>query len=475
MSSTKLRIVSALATLSLLAGTAGVASFAQIASAATNTTTNAATNVTSSGATLNGTNGDTAAIGSSFWVSTSTFSTASPTVPTGVFSTPDLGPVGSSTAFSSAASAATGLGTIQPNTTYYYAAWTNVNGTWMPGSVQHFTTLASTSPTISNVQVQSTQTCNASATITWNTNVPTRGFVSYGPTMSYGSTTTLETTASTNHSVTINNLNCSASYHFAITATDNSNNTSTSSDMTFTSGTTTNVNSISSVHITNVGTSSAMVSWNTSNPSTGTVWYGTTNSYGSSANSSTTASTTQSVTISGLNPGTLYHIAVSATGAATTTDMTFTTQSTGTSTPLAVTGIDAVKTTAIADNTFANGWEWVMHLTVPNNENAFRIKFSDWMNGSTSFPANGNMEIWSAQSSNASTSGSMVTAIGNNYDLNNGWLYLNGDADNNSANGRQIDVHILVKIPFNTAAGNYTTTFTAQSWPQNATSTASTT
>lgn len=479
MSITKLRIVSALATLSLLAGTAGVAS---LASAATTTTTNAATAVTASGATLNGTNGDTAATGSSFWVSTSTFSTASSTVPSGVYSTPDMGAVGANASFSAPLSSVTGLGTIMPNTTYYYAAWTNVGGTWMPGSVQHFTTASSTattSPVISNVHVTSSQTCNASATITWTTNVATRGFISYGTTTAYGSSTAMESATTTSHSVTVNNLVCSTLYHFAISAMDNGGNTTQSGDMTFTSGTTTSVNplQITNVAVSNIGTSSVTLTWNTNTAATGTVMYGTTTSYGSSMQSSTTASTTQSVTLSGLNPGTLYHFGITAnsgTSSVSTTDSTFTTTATGTTTPLAVTGIDPIKTTASADNTFANGWEWVMHLTVPNNETAFRMKFTDWANGSTTFPANGNMELWSAQSSNASTTGSALSAIGNTFDLNNGWMYLTGDADPNTA-GRQIDVHILVKIPTGTPAGSYTTTFTAQSWPSNATSTASTT
>ena len=48
-------------------------------------TTNPATAVTDADATLNGMNGGSAATGHSFWVSTSSFSTASPTIPSGVY------------------------------------------------------------------------------------------------------------------------------------------------------------------------------------------------------------------------------------------------------------------------------------------------------------------------------------------------------------------------------------------------------
>lgn len=379
MGKTTLRTVSVLATLALLGGAAGVAS---IASAANEVTTNAATNITSSNATLNATNGATAASGSAFWVSTSTISAApstSPSLPSGVYSTGDLGAVGTSSAFSaqlSSASIPAGF-TVSPNTTYHYVAWVNIGGTWFPGSDVSFTT---------------------------------------------GSTATT---------------------------------------------------SLSNITVNNIGSTTATINWTSNNACTGSVAYGTTTGYGSTASTTGSASTTQSVTLSNLSAGTLYHFAVTC-GTATSADMTFTTSPTGTTTPLAVTGVDAIRTTGIADNTYADGWEWVMHLTVPDNENAFRIKFTDWFlnnASSTSFPANDNMEVWSAQSSNAGSAGSAIAA-GNNF-ATNSWLMLTGDTSSTTP-GRQIDLHIMVKIPTGTAAGNYTTTYTAQSWPGSSTSTAPT-
>ena len=114
-------------------------------------TTDPATGVTAGDAALNGTNVALAAAGHSFWVSTSTFSTASPTIPSGVYSTPDLGAIAASTTFSATLSSLTvnavvhgqvpgTMPAITPNTTYYYAAWSFVNGTWYPGAIQAFTT-----------------------------------------------------------------------------------------------------------------------------------------------------------------------------------------------------------------------------------------------------------------------------------------------------------------------------------------------
>jgi hypothetical protein len=115
-------------------------------------TTNNATGITISDATLNGTNGPVAADGGvSFWVSTSTFSTVSPTIPAGVYSTPVLPAVVAGGAFSDPLSLVTtngittggvpgNLPAITPGTTYYFAAWSLVGGTWYPGAVLNFTT-----------------------------------------------------------------------------------------------------------------------------------------------------------------------------------------------------------------------------------------------------------------------------------------------------------------------------------------------
>jgi alpha-L-arabinofuranosidase len=74
---------------------------------------------------------------------------------------------------------------------------------------------------------------------------------------------------------------------------------------------------ISNVTVTNVTGTSATITWTTDVPSTGQVSYGTTTAYGSQS-ASTGASTTQSITITGLVPGQTYDFAVLATGAGAT-------------------------------------------------------------------------------------------------------------------------------------------------------------
>jgi hypothetical protein len=139
-----------------------------------------------------------------------------------------------------------------------------------------------------------------------------------------------------------------------------------------------------------------------------------------------------------------------------------TTPSTSTSTPaLALVGIDTIQGNATADGTFANGWEWVLHLTMPDSESHFAMKFGGFTSSSSSstIPALGNIRIYSPQSQTASTTGSTFTMSGTGYSQD---MMLSGDTSASTA-GRQIDVHVQVAVPAGTANGNYTTTFGALS------------
>ncbi len=230
---------------------------------------------------------------------------------------------------------------------------------------------------------------------------------------------------------------------------------------------------ISNIAVSNIGNNAATITWNTDVAATGMVSYGSTASYGSSSTAETTASTTHSATLTSLSEGSVYHFKVTESdtaGTATSSDMTFVTSSTASSTPLAFNGADAVNANAIADNTYADGWQWTLHFTVPDNENAFRVKFNDFSmtNGSGTVPIAGNVRVFSSQSSNASTTDSSIIETSNGY---SDWLYLNGDTST-STPGRQVDLTVEVKIPTGTLAGSYSTIFSAFSDPSTATSTA---
>lgn len=241
---------------------------------------------------------------------------------------------------------------------------------------------------------------------------------------------------------------------------------------------------ISDVTATNVGTSTATIHWTTDATSSSWVLYGPTMSYGLATPFDMTATTSHHAQLTGLDANTLYNFAVSSgneMGTSTSPNNTFVTASTSatstatstaTTTPLAVTGVDVISSVATADNLFADGWKWVLHLTIPDTENAFRMKFSDFVNtvstSTATIPVATNIRIFSPQSSNAMDQGSAMAATASS--VYGGWMNLVGDTSTTTP-GRQIDVTIEMRIPVGTAAGSYTTTFGAQSVPAAATST----
>jgi IPT/TIG domain len=461
MRSTYVSIASAVAGVALLGA---IGAFATIVSASTAPTTNAATAVTSTDATLNGTNGDTAATDSSFWVSTSTFSTASSTPPAGVYSTPDLGAQGANASFSAALSSAVGMPAVTPDTTYFFAAWSSTDGgtTWNPGAVMSFTTSAAATstpaaPTVTGIAPTSGSTAGGTAVTITGTGFTGATAVDFGSTPATITATTSDTSITATSPVDA----IAGPVDVTVTTPNGTSATSSADRFTYTAPATSTAPVISNVAVSDIGTSTAMVTWNTDQASVGDVAYGTTTAYGSTTALETSATTTHSATLSALSGNTLYHFQVSAgngTATSTSADMTFSTASSS----LAIDNTTSIQSSGVADNTFADGWEWDVNFSIPVTQNAFRIRFSDWGNASSSFPTADDVQIWSPQSTNATSSSSAILETGNGY---SGWLYF-------PTGTNDIDVMVNVKIPFGTANGSYSSDFTAETYPSTATSTA---
>jgi hypothetical protein len=134
------------------------------------------------------------------------------------------------------------------------------------------------------------------------------------------------------------------------------------------------------------------------------------------------------------------------------------------STALGVTQITAIANGsgtvgyATADNTYADGWRWDFYVTVPNNQTLLKMKFADWISGSNIIPAGGNIQIYSAQSTNAMDESHAIpiTASSTWGDIMN----LNPNVDEDvSMGGRQIDIIVEAKIPTGSAGGSYSTSY----------------
>ncbi|HAI98792.1 TPA: hypothetical protein DCL30_04650 [Candidatus Peribacteria bacterium] len=89
-----------------------------------------------------------------------------------------------------------------------------------------------TAPVISSI---SSGTPGAtSVTITWTTDESADSQIDYGATSAYGTTTTLDSTLTTSHSVTISGLTAETLYHFRVRSTDASGNLAVSADQNVT-------------------------------------------------------------------------------------------------------------------------------------------------------------------------------------------------------------------------------------------------
>jgi hypothetical protein len=158
--------------------------------------------------------------------------------------------------------------------------------------------------------------------------------VKYGLTSAYGTLSTLNNSLSTTHSVTLTGLTPGTTYDYAAVSANSSSVSATSGNFTFT--TTSVAPVISAVAATGITTTSATITWTTDQAASSQVAYGGSSAYGSLSPVISTLSTTHSVTLTGLAPGTTYnYAAISANAASQSTtsgNFTFTTTS-ATATP----------------------------------------------------------------------------------------------------------------------------------------------
>lgn len=118
------------------------------------------------------------------------------------------------------------------------------------------------------------------------------------------------------HHVKLTGLATSTTYYFLAQSTDNAGNVGTSSQMSFTtmSDPDTTDPVISSVQATSTASTSASVTWNTDEPATGAVWYGTTTpvvlALPTLSVSTTTLGTSHSFSIADLATSTTYYYTV---------------------------------------------------------------------------------------------------------------------------------------------------------------------
>ncbi len=185
-----------------------------------------------------------------------------------------------------------------------------------------------------------------SAVLTWTTDEPATTQVEWGTTSGYGNTTTLDSTLSTSHSVTLSGLSANAGFHARALGTDEAGNSGASSDLAF-STLPTPMTIITNATVTVNGPTTVTVTWTTNEPATSKVRYGPTTDYGLETSDATLV-TSHSIVLTGLTPGTQYHYEVISVGSTTDNDAdaTFTTSYEGVVTTLADVRVIAGETIA---------------------------------------------------------------------------------------------------------------------------------
>jgi phosphodiesterase/alkaline phosphatase D-like protein len=128
------------------------------------------------------------------------------------------------------------LAGLGPGTTYYYKAKAVGDGTSYGGEMSFTTTEPDTTPPVISV-VTATSITATGVTITWTTNEPATSQVECGTTTSYGSSSTLDSTLVTSHSVTLEGLSPGTTYHYKVKSKDALGNEAVSADSTFTTAT----------------------------------------------------------------------------------------------------------------------------------------------------------------------------------------------------------------------------------------------
>jgi hypothetical protein len=166
----------------------------------------------------------------------------------------------------------------------------------------------------------------------------------------------------------------------------------------------------------------------------------------------------------------------------TQADYSFTTEDDPT--VLGITGVTLTKSSATADDSFDDGWQWVMNVTVPTDQDQLGVNFDDWMNTDLvdTIPVvnddnSSNVEFYSPQSSDAPDVASAVAVTASLSSLNSQKLNqtrqggiidpqsptessmtISGDLDPKTP-GNQIKLYVNVKIPQDAVPGSYFTQY----------------
>ncbi len=225
---------------------------------------------------------------------------------------------------------------LTPGVTYYYYVKSGVaeDKNIVSGEIFYYNFTA-TSDVVAPVITFDAQTniydvAETTARISWTTNELATSSVEYSTDNSYGTTST-NANLNTNHDFQLTGLTRGTLYNFRIKSTDTNNNLTTQTGLTFTTLDLTDVTPpvISSLLSQQIFDTSAVISWNTNEPTDALVEYGTaSNTYIHSAVNAL-SNYTHSIILTGLDVSTMYYFKVTSvdsnTNSTSSVELSFTT------------------------------------------------------------------------------------------------------------------------------------------------------
>jgi len=214
---------------------------------------------------------------------------------------------------------------LTPNTPYHYKV-TSVDGFGQSASSADATVTTLPPPALQLTVVQAGTITTTSAVITWTSSNPADSRIDYGLTTTYGTYVSNPSQVSS-HSMTVTGLTPNTTYHFKVTSVDGFAQSASSADAPFTTL------SLPALQLTvvqagSIATTSAVITWTSSNAATSRVDYGLTSTYGTFVTNASSV-TSHSMTLTGLTANTAYHYKVTSIDAyaqsASSGDLSFTT------------------------------------------------------------------------------------------------------------------------------------------------------
>jgi hypothetical protein len=327
--------------------------------------------------------------------------------------------------------------------------------------VSYFTTVSNsdvTAPTISLTSVTPGQT---SAAIIFQSTETGTAYIKYGLGSDYGYTTgTSAVTGGVNKTISLTDLTCNTLYHYSIYAKDASLNESHNlGDATFTTSACTATPNV----VITTPSAGDTISGNYNVTFTTNGGASTAAQVSIDGGAWDNATSPYSVPTADLTNGS-HTIRVKDTVATVTgySDyVTFIVSNNTQPTEISVTKTNLVKRVATKNGEFADGWRWVLDVTLPTASTTLAMSF-DNLTGAGTILAADHIRFYSAQSSDHTSANPIVIDAAGAGTAWSDTMTLNSDLDADATNGRQIQITVQAAVPSGSTSGAYSASYDIQ-------------